>query len=421
MCAVSLLVVACGPELVGQSFTATVTGIITDPSAAVIPEAEIRVTNSDTNVSSTGASDSQGRYLVSALQPGRYVISVKATGFKELVRSGIRLEVDQRLRLDFVMEVGAVTEQVLVTAAAPLVDREKSSLGSVVANWQIVNVPLNGRNSVQLAALVPGVILGRGFSDENNSSASVFINGGRGNASEILVDGISAVTPANNPINVLPGSPPVDAIQEFKVQTNNLSAEFGRTGGGVLNFVFKSGTNELHGSVFEFLRNSRLDANDFFGNREGIPLASFRRNQFGGTVGGPVVIPHLINGRDKVFFFASYEGLRESTRTTETHTFPTAAERAGDFSQTFALSGGNCQPVNIFDPFSTRSQPGGGFIRTQFQGNKIPPSAFDPVAQRLVAFYPLPKTSGDPCTGANNFTASGSSTSITVLKKNKPM
>ncbi|MGH8245687.1 MAG: carboxypeptidase regulatory-like domain-containing protein, partial [Gammaproteobacteria bacterium] len=381
-------------------------GVITDRSGAAVPQAVITIANKETQNVSTTQSDSEGRYVVPALRPGRYTLKVEAPGFKQFVRSEVAIEVDQRLRLDTELEVGAVTESVQVTGQAALVESEGSSLGAVVSNRHLLNMPLNIRNTVQLAGLVPGVVLGRGFGDAFNSAAAVLINGGRGNTSEILTDGVSNTTPAANPINTVSIFPPVDAIQEFKVHSNNLSAEFGRTGGGVLNFVFKSGTNDLHGSAFEFLRNSALDANNFFGNRQGVPLTSFRRNQFGGAIGGPIVIPGLVNGRDKFFFFTSYEGLRESTRNTATFTFATQAERAGDFSRTSRVAVGQCQPVSIFDPFSTRPVAGGGFVRTQFPGNVIPANLQDPVAVRAASYFPLPLGPGDACSGANNFTAS---------------
>jgi hypothetical protein len=302
-----------------------------------------------------------------------------------------------------------MTEQVSVTAEAPLVERERSSLGSVIGNRQLSNVPLNGRSVLQLSALAPGVLLSPAFEgNEFNTSSNILINGGRGQTSEFLTDGVSSVTSAAQNINVVPVSPPVDAVQEFKVQTNNLAAEFGRTGGGVINMIFKSGTNEFHGSAFEYLRNSALDANNFFSNRGGIPLGSFRRHQFGATIGGPVLLPGF-DGRDRVFFFLSYEGLRQAAQQTSTSTFPTPAERTGDFSRTFRRVSGRCDPVNIFDPGSTRAQ-GTGFVRMQFPNNTVPPHLFDPTATKVVSFYPLPNGTGDSCTGADNFTSSAPST-----------
>src|SRR5207302_3091122 len=169
-------------------------------------------------------------------------------------------------------------------------DTESGSLGGVVQNRQVVNMPLNNRNTVTLAFLTPGVMPSRGFSDSYViSPASFLVNGGRTNSSEVLTDGVAATAPEANPNQVIPILPQVDAIQEFKVHTNSLPAEFGRTGGGVLNFVFKTGTNEIHGSMFEFVRNSALDANNFFNNRAGIPLADFSRHQYGGTIGGPIL------------------------------------------------------------------------------------------------------------------------------------
>ncbi|MBI3681102.1 MAG: carboxypeptidase regulatory-like domain-containing protein [Acidobacteria bacterium] len=392
-----------------QSFTATLAGTVTDQSGAVIPAAEVTATNLGTNFTATGMTDQQGRYVIPSLTPGAYSVAVQATGFKQSVRTGIRLEVDQRLRVDFGLELGAVSEKVEVSAAAATVQAETSSLGSVVNNRHLLNVPLNSRNAVSLMALIPGARPNRGFGDAFNSTTNFIINGGRGNSSEILTDGIANTTGANNPFNALPVAPPVEAVQEFKVQTNSLSAEYGRTGGGVLNFILKSGTNEIHWTLFEFLRNSALDANNFFNNQGGIPLTSFRRNQFGGVVGGPVVIPKWIDGRNKLFFFVSYEGLRQSQQASSIFTFPTAAERRGDFSQTSRVIGVACRPVAIFDPFSTTPTPGGGFVRTQFPNNVIPASRIDPSGASAVSYYPMPRSAGDACTGANNYGASSAS------------
>jgi hypothetical protein len=392
-----------------QSFTATLAGVVTDQSGAVIPGAEVTATHTGTNFAASGRSDQQGRYVIPSLTPGSYSAGVQATGFKQVVRTGIRLEIDQRLRVDFELELGAVSEKVEVTAAALTVQAETSSLGSVVNNRHLLNVPLNSRNAVSLMALIPGARPNRGFGDAFNSTTNFIINGGRGNSSEILTDGIANTTGANNPFNALPVAPPVEAVQEFKVQTNSLSAEYGRTGGGVLNFILKSGTNEVHWTLFEFLRNSKLDANNFFNNQRGIPLTSFRRNQFGGVVGGPVVVPRLINGRNKLFFFASFEGLRQSRQATGIFTLPTAPERRGDFSQTARIVGGVCRQVAIFDPFSTTPAPSGGFVRTQFPNNVIPSSRLDPSGAMAVSHYPMPRSEGDPCTRANNFAGSSAS------------
>jgi hypothetical protein len=204
-------------------------------------------------------------------------------------------------------------------------------LGQVVDNRSIVNLPLNQRNPFALVFLVPGVVGSVGF---NFNNSNIQINGGRPGSNEILADGIPSSPPLVNPIQGYSVFPSVDAVQEFKVQTDNYSAEFGRSGGGIINLVYKSGTNGLHGSLFEFLRNSKLDANDFFSNARGIPLASFKRNQFGGSGGGPVYLPRIYDGRNKTFFFFAWEGLRQGQAQNTITTVPTALQRIGNYSQT---------------------------------------------------------------------------------------
>ncbi len=398
-----LIVMLAAARIHGQSVTATLTGSVTDQSGAAVGGSEVVANNIATNFTASARTDAEGRYVIPSVSPGRYSVAVQASGFKQAVRTGVLLEIDQRMRVDFQLELGAVSEKVEVSAAAATVQAETSALGSVVNDRQILNVPLNSRNAISLMALIPGARPNRGFGDAFNTSMNFIINGGRGQSSEVLTDGIANTTGANNPFNAIPVSPPVEAIQEFKVQTNGLSAEYGRTGGGVLNFILKSGTNDLHWTLFEFLRNSRLDANNFFSNQRGIRQAAFRRNQFGGVVGGPVVIPRLVNGRNKLFFFASFEGLRQSQQATAQFTFPTAGERRGDFSQTARVVGGQCRPVDIFDPFSTRANPAGGFIRAQFPNNVIPANRLDATGARAVSYYPEPRSAGDACSGANNF------------------
>jgi hypothetical protein len=216
---------------------------------------------------------------------------------------------------------------------------------------------------------------------------------------DTLIDGVTASFPTVNGFTGISVFPSVDAIDEYKVMGANYSAEFGRSLGSVLNVIYKSGTNQFHGSAYEFLRNSVFDANNFFSNRRGEELGSFKRSQFGATASGPI-------RRDRTFFMASYEGLRERSAANTTFTVPTALQRQGDFSQTFAANG---QLIRIFDPFTTRPNPGGsGFIRDQFAGNVIPSSLFDPVALNVLKYYPLPNQAGDPVTRANNYSRSGS-------------
>ena len=256
---------------------------------------------------------------------------------------------------------------------------------------------LNGRNSYSFTTLVPGIIAPYGFTqtafDEYNDQF-ISINGSRPNASLFLLDGGNNSEPGFNGPGVYPS---VDLVQEYKVMTNNFSAEFTNTAGGVINVVTKAGANRLHGSGYEFFRDTGLSANNFFANEAGLARAPFKFNQFGASLGGPIK-------RDKTFFFFSYEGIRWSQGVTMVATLPTAAQRAGDFSQTNNSAG---QVIPIFNPFTTMPDPSnpGNYVRQQFQGNKIPSSMIDPVAQALLNYLPLPNGPGVPGTGANNFTS----------------
>src|SRR5712692_1529495 len=296
-----------------QISTAELIGAIVDSSGGSIIGAKVTATNADTGVSREATSDSAGNYIFTLLPPGSYNLSVEAQGFRKHIQSGISLEVNQRARLDITMQVGQVTETVEVAAAAPLLESQSSSLGSVVNERFVAELPLNGRNFVQLAILSPGVN-GTGYStsgtiqsgarpDDRRPGTEIFSNGNREGSNNFLYDGVD-----NNErlIQLIVYRPAVEAIREFKVQTNLYSADLGRNSGAVVDVVSKSGANEVHGSVFEFLRNSAMDARNFF-NAKGTPFPPFRYNQFGFSLGGPVLLPKAYNGRNKTFFFVDYE------------------------------------------------------------------------------------------------------------------
>ncbi|MCL5743082.1 MAG: carboxypeptidase-like regulatory domain-containing protein [Acidobacteria bacterium] len=295
-------------SLEAQTSMAQITGRTTDASQAVIPGTQITVTNTQTRIQRKTVSNAEGYYTVPLLDPGNYQVDVEAQGFRAISRSGITLQVNQNARIDFELEVGTVTEKIQVTEAAPLVERESSALGTVISNEKIVNLPLNGRNVYSLALLSAGVTTAGSMLENqlvNHAQAgTIIINGGRTRTSEFMIDGHTNTAPFSEAENAVIAMPSPDAVQEFKVQTNGYAAEFGRSSGGVLNATIKSGTNQFHGTAYEFLRNSKLDANNFFSNRSGIPLASFKRNQFGAGIGGPIL-------KDKAFFFFNYEGLRQ--------------------------------------------------------------------------------------------------------------
>ena len=392
----ALLLLAAAPLLRSQTITASLGGTILDPTGAVVPIARIRIVNTATNVQTAIQAGTRGEFLAPSLQPGPYSLRVEAAGFKTGQRGGIVLDVAQAARLDIKLEVGSMTESVEVTSAAPLLQTADSSGGQVVDSNFITNLPLNGRSSYDLVSLAPGV---------KGSGSSASVNGGRPGSNDVLIDGIPSSPPEVNYVQQFTAFPPVDAVQEFRLQSNNYSAEFGHSGGGILNLIYKSGTNKLHGSAFEFLRNSVVDANNFFSNAAGIPLGSFKRNQFGFSAGGPVVLPKLYNGRNKTFFFLDYEGLRTRSASPATFTVPTALQKTGDFSQTRNATGGL---VMIYDSVTTVPS-GSGFIRSPFAGNAIPASRIDKVAANVMKYYPSPNRPGDPNTGTNNFSGTGTS------------
>lgn len=386
--------------LAAQTITASLEGIVRDATGAFVPGARAQIVNTGTNITTRLESGPDGRFVAQSLQPGPYTVIVEATGFKKTERTGIILQVDQTARIDLRLEIGAVTETVEIRGEAPLLESTSSALGQVIANRAITNLPLNARNPYALVFLAPGVT---GNVGNTFNQANISINGGRPGANEILADGIPSSPPLVNPIQGYTVYPSVDSVQEFKVQTNSYSAEFGRSSGGIINLVFKSGTNKFQGTFFAFVRNSKLDANGFFANQRGLPLTNFKRNQFGASGGGPVLLPKLYNGRNRTFFFAAFEALRERSQSNLTGTVPTVLQRGGNFSQTFNATGAL---VNVYDPVTTAAA-GTGFVRQLFPGNLIPSSRIDPVAANVLKYYPASNREGDRFTAANNLSLPG--------------
>jgi hypothetical protein len=374
----------------GQAATAELSGTVTDSTGALVANAKVTATNAETGISRGATTSQSGTYVITLLPPGVYNLSVEAPGFRKSIQNNIELRVNQHAEINTQLQVGDVSEAVEVQAAAPLLESQSSSLGTVVDTRLTEDLPLNGRNFVQLATLTPGVN-GTGFSvagtimsgtrpDDRRPGTEIFSNGNREGSNDFLFDGVDNNDRLTLSIVLRPG---IEAIREFKVLTNLYSADQGRNSGAVVDVVTKSGTNDWHGSAFEFLRNSAMDARSFF-NPKGTPFPSFRYNQFGGSFGGPVIIPKLYNGRNKTFFFVDYEGFRRTSQLLLTLTVPTLAMRQGDFS---AL------PVKIYDPLTT-TPSGSTYTRTQFPGNIIPPSRFDPVTAKLANAYPAPLTTG---------------------------
>ena len=381
--------------------TAQINGTVSDPTGAVVTGANVTVTNENTGLHWNTKTNQTGIYSVPLLQPGTYRIEVQAQGFKKVERPNVTLTVAQTAQLDFNLELGTSSQSVSVTDTAPLLDASSSAIGGVVTPEKVENLPMLGRNSNALMTLVPGVRATRATTVNPvlESHYQFFsINGSRPNQSQFMLDGGNNT---NLTFNGPEYSPQVEEVQEFRIQTSNFSAEYANSGGGVINVASKNGTNQFHGSVFEYFRNDVLAANDFFSNRSGKARPILRYNQFGGTAGGPIV-------KNRTFFFFAYEGLREEVPTVVTTSVPTALQRLGNFSQTLAANG---QLVRIYDPTSTVPEPlnPGAYIRTQFQNNIIPTTRLDPVAAQIQSYYPTANSPGIAFTQLNNYFFSGPS------------
>ncbi len=377
-----------------QSPVATITGTVSDPQGARVPGAEVVARNMGTNLTFRAIASGEGTYAINSLPVGRYDVRIAASGFKTFERTGLTLEVAQRLRLDAQLDVGAATETVSVVAEVPRVQTEDSALGTVVERKRIEELPLNGRHIFNLVKLVAGVqprnSSSDGFADANNQAFSqIRFSGGPIYGNQVLLDGGSNTVPVHNEVSVVPM---VDAIEEFRVETNSLKAEFGQSNGGVINVVSKAGTNRFHGSLYEFVRNDSLDARNAFATqrdpRTGRIKPTLRYNQYGGTAGGPVRIPKVYDGRNRTFFFGGYEQWRHRSATIRQSTVSTPLERSGDFSNT---RNGLGQLIPIFDPATTRANPAGsGFVRDPMPGNLVPRGRFDPLSLKVLEFMPLP-------------------------------
>ncbi len=351
-----------------QQETATIIGEIKDPTGAAVPRARITITNNETGLSVKSESNEQGLYVVTSLKPGPYSVTAEVSGFKKIVRGGITLQVNQVVRIDMDLQVGELTSIVEITQGAALLETETSARGSVIDQKKIVDLPLNGRDYNQLALLSPGVLPGTPRLASVNFKGVLNVNGNRTFNNVFLLDGVDNISYSNSfrGENVQLVQPSIEALQEFKIQTNAYSAEFGRSSGAVVNATIKSGTNAIRGSVYEFLRNDVLDANNFFSNALGAPKPVRQRNQFGAAVGGPLI-------KNRTFWFGDYEGLRDREGVPRVRQVPTADEKAGLFSS------------SVVDPFAAG--------RPEFAKNAagrwvIPQNRWDPVGAAIVKLIP---------------------------------
>ncbi len=392
-----LLMLAGSGSLLAQSGRGTINGTVLDSAGALVPGAKITVTDPATGASSTTESSEAGTYTVPDLPVGTYTIRAEKQGFKAIIRSGITLNSASTIRVDFTLEIGEVRQEIEVTGDVSMVKTEETKISSTVSNLMIQQLPLvvGGalRSPFDLATLTPEaklyatqIALQPGPNNLSPVQDSLQIGGGQPRAYGITLDGVSMGV--GNPLPnswVTYNTPPLDAITEFTVETNGYKAEFGHALGGTMSFASKSGTNGFHGSVFEFLRNNALDANRFFSNKQGIPRADYKQSDFGVSAGGPVYIPKLYNGKNKMFFFVAYEGFRNRIgATAQSNTIPTPEMLTGDFSNWVNSKG---QQITIYDPATTRTDANGKLIRDPFPGNKIPQDRFDPLAAQLIQVY----------------------------------
>jgi len=430
-CFLAPLIVVCDGESLPaqtQAFAASLGGVVTDKSGGSIPKATVTLSNSQTGFSRTFTTGADGRYSFTLVPPGTYTLKVEKTGFRVYLQTGIVLAVGEAANQNVTMELGAVSQQVSVNASAPLLNTSNANVASTVTGRQTVELPLNLRNVYGLVALNSSV---------NNSQQNQALNppgsqgdadqdigffnfgGGRFGTTAFLLDGAWDGAGDWDGTIYVPG---VDETEEFKIQTNAFTAQYGWSMGNVVNAITKSGTSSFHGDAWEFVRNSAWDANFFFNNASNTPEPQFARNQFGFTMGGPLYIPKLYEQRDKTFIFGEFEGLREATPLTLTTTVPTSAMRNGDFSGLLGAQIGVDalgRPVlsgQIYNPFTTRAVTQGqvdpvtgitatqsGFIRDPIPGNIIPPGMLNSVAKNLLQYWPAPTGAGI----INNYTAAG--------------
>jgi hypothetical protein len=395
--AICVCALAC--VLHAQEFRGTITGRVVDAQGAAVPGAKITVTLISTAARSNTTSGSDGLYTVPFLSPGRYRLEVEATGFKHYLQDNLEVNAGDRVGLDIHLELGQLNETVTVTAEAPMLDTTTATAGQVINSAQVDNMPMNGRTPLVLAQLAFGVVpnsdpkFNRPF---DNAGPSGFSMGGApSQTNELLVDGAPDTTWDLR----VSYNPPVDAVQEVRVHAFEADAAYGHTGGGTANVIMRGGTNDLHGSLYEFNQVSNLQATNFFTNKAGQIKPVGRYNQWGGTVGGPLWIPKVFNGKNKVFWFFGLEDINDSFPEPQTLMVPTQAERDGDLSALLKLG----TQYQIYDPFSATEQ-GSRIARTPLAGNIIPASRINPIAKNYLQFYPLPNQPGGP-DGTSNYLA----------------
>lgn len=386
--------------LAGQIATGSIKGTVLDPAGAAVPNAQVQARNIGTSIVTAGTTTAEGSFTLVNLPAGTYEVSAEAQGFKRTVVTGVLVDIAVTTRVDVRLTLGSISESVEVVGAAPVITPDSAEAGTVLTSTEYENLPLSTggrvRDPMSFVPLTPGVNAAKGGGIDT-SEGHISVNGGQPWTTDVLVDGMSAGQVSHfGSWNEM--APPVDAFGEFKIITGGgFSAEYGHVGTAVVNYSLKSGTNNYHGSLFEFFRNTELNARSFFQKQR----SPYHQNDFGGTVDGPVWIPHVYNGENRTFFMASLDtSFYRGIDVTQLYTSPTSAMLTGDFSSLKTATG---QPVIIYDPATTASNPQGGVFRTPFAGNAIPPARFSAAAQAIVSLFPLPNLPGN----INNFSGIG--------------
>ncbi|PYU39067.1 MAG: TonB-dependent receptor, partial [Acidobacteria bacterium] len=387
--AVALLALVSGVPCVAQTYYGGLRGTVTDPTGQAIAGGTVKLKNEATNVERSVVTNVAGEYVISSIDPGSYTVTVIASGFKASVRTGVVVSTQEFLTLDFGVQLGSTTDAIQVTEVLPIVESSNASNGQVIDTQKLSDLPILGRNPFLFSKLNNNVAaVGdprfNRFQDQSGSS-QISIAGGPIRGNNYFIDNVPITDSMNRAVII----PSIEATQEVKVQANTYDAEMGRTGGGVFNTTLKSGSNELHGSLVGYTRQTDWLANGFFQNAGGTPRAETPFYNYGGSIGGPVILPKLYSGRNKMFFWVTEEGYRQSSPFGDIYAVPTDLERKGDFSKSIGPDG---KPLQVFDPVTHQ----------QYPGNTIPQTSLNPIGLAIAAVYPHPNTA-TASFGANNY------------------
>jgi hypothetical protein len=401
----SLLLLLPTAGALAQETRGQILGRVTDQSGAIVIGATVKAVNTATNVATTASTNESGDYILPFLIPGTYNVSAEMKGFRDFVQEGILLRVADKATLNIVLQVGQASERIVVEETAPLVESSSASLGQVIDNRRILELPLKDGNPIMLSYLAPGVMnlstggWSRPF--DNSSPSSLAVDGARTGTNEFTVDGAPNTQRGN-----VAYIPPTEAVQEFKIQTATFDASAGYTPGAVVNVSLKSGTNTLHGAAYEFLQNTALNANGFFSNLNKLPKSPVKLNRWGATVSGPLWLGKLYDGRNRTFWTYAYEGIHDAAiETPYSFAMPTTKERQGDFSDLLKLG----PQYQVYDPATIAPAPNGRFSRQPFAGNLIPSGRFNATGQKIMSYLPMPNQAGS-ADGSDNWYWPGNET-----------